>query len=195
MKPADLETLVERARRGDTEAVAALYRLHAPAIFRYIAYRVPTEEDAEDLTAEVFVRMVEGLPSYRSAGVPFEAWLYRIAAARVADFYRRAGRHGQTELFESLPDEAPLPEERLEERHEIAALKRALERLPEEQQTILLLRFVERKSHREVAAILGKSENAIKTLQYRALNRLAGLLGLAHKERHYLRGDDDDPSL
>ena len=120
MKPADLETLIERARTGDTDAVAALYRLHAPAIFRYIAYRVPTEADAEDLTAEVFLRMVEGLPAYRSEGAPFEAWLYRIAAARVADALE--SRHDASSAILLAPIEAsiiPLP-------HQIRALSRAI---------------------------------------------------------------------
>ena len=80
------QALIERAQQGDPEAVAGLYRQHVQAIARYIAYRVPEAQVVEDLTAEVFLRMVEGLPGYRWTGAPFEAWLYRIAAARVADY-------------------------------------------------------------------------------------------------------------
>ena len=86
MSQRNLDPQIERARQGDAGAVSALYRAFSPAIYRYIVYRVPTEADAEDLTGEVFLKMVEALPAYEPTGAPFEAWFYRIAAARVADF-------------------------------------------------------------------------------------------------------------
>ncbi|HLV36139.1 MAG TPA: sigma-70 family RNA polymerase sigma factor [Spirillospora sp.] len=188
---ADLERVIKRARRGDEKAITTLYELHADAIYRYILYRVPTSADAEDLTAEVFLRMVESLPNYNIRGVPFEAWLYRIAAARIADFYRQNKRQPQAELNETLADDVPLPEDQIQQRQEIQTLREALRKFSEEEQTILLLRFVERKSHREVANILGKTTNAVKAAQHRALVHLAALLGSEDKVRHYLRGDDD----
>ncbi|MBN2472288.1 MAG: sigma-70 family RNA polymerase sigma factor [Anaerolineae bacterium] len=191
MSQRNLDALIQQARQGDTRAVSALYREFSPAIFRYIMYRVPAEADAEDLTAEVFLRMVEALPEYQPTGAPFEAWLYRIAAARVADFHRRRSRREVGPLVDELADEAPQPEERLETSAEMDTLRAALARLPEDQQTLLLLRFVENKSHREVAEILGRSESAVKTAQYRALTRLAKLLGEPTKTRHYLRGTHD----
>jgi RNA polymerase sigma-70 factor (ECF subfamily) len=191
MMPTELDPTIRCAQQGDEQAVAQLYQTYAPMIFRYIAYRVPTEVDAEDLTAEVFLKMVEGLPAYRFTGAPFEAWLYRIAAARVVDFRRRQARRPQTELADTLADSEPLPEEQLQQRHEVDTLRAALDKLGDEQQTILLLRFLEGKSHREVAVILGKSEAAVKTAQHRALTRLAALLGSDDKVRHYLRGRDD----
>ena len=87
---------IERAQAGDDEALAALYRQFVQTIYRYIYYRVSSQQDAEDLTAEVFVKMVEALPSYQITGAPFEVWLYRVAQARVFDFYRRKGRRPQT---------------------------------------------------------------------------------------------------
>ncbi len=191
MTPGELDPLIQRARKGDEQAIADLYQMFARMIYRYIAYRVPTEADAEDLTAEVFLKMVEGLPSYRVTGAPFEAWLYRIAAARVVDYRRRQNRRPQTALAESMADTGPLPEEQMQQHSEVAKLREALAGLSDEQQTILLLRFLEGKSHREVAVILGKSETAVKTAQHRALTRLATLLGSAEKARHYLRGHDD----
>jgi len=183
--------LVHRARRGDRDAIATLYQQHVQAIFRYICYRVPDHAAADDLTAEVFLRMVEGLPQYQANGAPFEAWLYRIAAARVADFYRAQHRHPEEALSDSEPDRTVSPESGLQDAEEQDELRAALRQLSAEQQDILLLRFVERKSHTEVAAILGKSVTAIKSAQHRALSRLAELLGSNGKARHYLRGTDE----
>ena len=186
-----LRQLIERAQHGDEDAVATLYETYSEIIYRYVFYRVPTIADAEDLTAEVFLNMVKQLPRYRVTGVPFEAWLYRIAAARVADFYRHSRRRIQVELSETLGDSAPLPEEQLQRQQEIDLLRSALEELGEEHQTILFLRFRERKSHEEVARILGKTVDGVRSAQHRALSRLATLLGSEGKTRHYLRGQDD----
>lgn len=194
LPPAELEKIILRAQRGDQDAVATLYKAHAQAIYRYIAYRVPTEADAEDLTTEVFIKMVEGLAAYRITGAPFEAWLYRIAATRVAEWHRSARRRETVDLPESLHTGDPLPEEMLLEQQEVGRLRAALSELSDEQQQILLLRFVERKSHEEVAEIVGKSITAVKTIQHRALTRLAALLGKDGKSRHYLRGSHDSSS-
>jgi RNA polymerase sigma-70 factor (ECF subfamily) len=187
----DVHNLIQQAKAGDTTAVAALYQLYSGAIHRYMVFRAPTQEDAEDLTAEVFIRMVEGLPGYQITAVPFEAWLYRIASARIADFYRRAKRNPDTELFDIIPDYEPLPEERVIEEQLLETVRSALHRLSEEHQNILILRFVERKSHEEVAAILNKSMTAVKSAQHRALSQLTALLGSDQKIRHYLRGQND----
>ncbi len=179
--------LIQRAQQGDEDAVAMLYRRYVPAITRYIAYRVSDEAVVEDLTAEVFLRMVESLPQYRITGAPFEAWLYRIAATRVADYYRYGDRvPGQ--LGETLSSGDPPLELTILEREEFETLRAALRQLTGEQQMILILRFIERKSHREVAAIVGKSERAVAAAQHRALKKLAELLGTSKSERHYLRG-------
>ena len=185
------DNLVERAQQGDQEAVALLYETYIDMIYRYVVHRVPRKEDAEDLTAEVFLNMVKRLPQYRITGAPFEAWLYRITAAQVAEFYRRAKRRPEVDLPEALSDHSPLPEEQVQRQQEIEAARAALQELNEEQQTIVFLRFRERKSHEEVAQILGKSVDAVRSAQYRALSRLAALLGTEGKARHYLRGEDD----
>jgi RNA polymerase sigma factor (sigma-70 family) len=85
-------TLIQRACQMEQSAISALYRQHVQAIYRYIYYRVGDEPTVEDLTAKVFVRAIEGLPTYEPRGVPFVAWLYRIAQARVADYFRREQR-------------------------------------------------------------------------------------------------------
>jgi RNA polymerase sigma-70 factor (ECF subfamily) len=187
----DIPELVTRAKNGDRSAVALLYQIHSQRIFRYIVTRVPTVADAEDLTAEVFVRMVKGLPNYEISGAPFEAWLYRIATTRVTDFYRDNSRHAHTELDETWSDSAPLPEEQILHNQGLDQLRTALQRLPEDQQLILILRFVERKSHEDVAQILGKSVQAVKSAQHRALIHLTELMGSKQKARHYLRGSHE----
>ncbi|MBN1201857.1 MAG: sigma-70 family RNA polymerase sigma factor [Anaerolineae bacterium] len=187
----DEALLIKRARQGERDAIAALYRRHVQAIYRYVRYRVPEDAAADDLTAEVFLRMVEGLPRFQLNGAPFEAWLYRIASARVADHYRQRSRHPQQALSDTQADRSVSPEGVLQTTEEEAELRTALQQLSAEHQDILLLRFVERKSHAEVAEILGKSVTAIKSAQHRALSRLAELLGSNGKARHYLRGSDE----
>jgi RNA polymerase sigma-70 factor (ECF subfamily) len=186
----DIPATVRRAQAGDSDAVATLYQVFVQPIHRYLSFRAPSDADAEDLTAEVFLKMVEGLPGYKLTEVPFEAWLYRIASARMADFYRRSIRRPSAELDEQLPDEEDLPEERILQKEMLETVRAALRQLSEEHQTILILRFVERKSHQEVADILGRSMTAVKSAQYRALTQLANLLGADQKTRHYLRGKD-----
>jgi len=187
----DIPETVARAQRGDRNAVATLYQLHAQLIFRYIVIRVPTTADAEDITAEVFVSMVKGLATYQSTGAPFEAWLYRIAATKIADFYRKTGRRPQIELSETIYDGAVSLEEQIQQKQTLDQLRSVLQQLPEDYQSILILRFVERKSHEEVALLLDKSVSSVKNLQYRALLRLTELLGTDHKARHYLRGSHE----
>lgn len=184
----NVETLVKRAQKGDSGAVELIYKLYADVIYRYVFYRVSSHRDAEDLTAEVFVKMVEGLPRYRFTGAPFEVWLYRIAGARVVDFRRRQRRRPESSLSDDVADTETRPEDRIVRAQEIQSLREALQQLTDDEQTLLILRFVEHKTHQEVAAILRKSPTAVKAMQHRALLRLASLLGSEDKVRHYLRG-------
>lgn len=189
--PVDIANLIREAQQGDREAVATIYRAYVRRIYRYVACRVPSTNDAEDLTADVFVRMVEALPNYQITGAPFEAWLYRIAASRVSDFYRNKANKQGEELHENLTDDTVPSEEMLIEGQMLDTLRSAMQRLPEEHQTILIMRFVERKSHEEVAMLLGRSVTAVKSIQHRALSRLTEMLGSNHKVRHYLRGSHE----
>lgn len=189
--PTEISQLVRRAQKGDSLAITKLYELHAQTIYRYVIYRVPNE-DAEDITAEVFVKMVEGLPTYSERGVPFEAWLYRIAAARIADYYRIKSRRPQVELDEQLSSDQLTPEDQLETKQELAVLRDALSKLTEDERTLLIMRFVERRGHVDVAEVLGKSVTAVKSMQHRALLKLSDLLGSKAKVRHYLRGRNEE---
>ncbi len=169
--------LIERAKACDEEALGELYRRHANAIFRYVYYRVGDQAVAEDIVGDVFVRALEGLTSYQDTGRPFEAWLYRIAHARVVDHYRRRDRRHVEPLDEGLAaDEETDP-------HRLAALRddsrqawAAVNRLTEDQQHVISLRFIAGYSTAEVAELLGKTEGAVKALQHRALASLRRLL-------------------
>jgi RNA polymerase sigma-70 factor (ECF subfamily) len=188
MSSLNTDQVVRLAQQGDRGAIETLYQQHVQSVYRYIYYRVSSTTDAEDLTAEVFVKMVEGLPTYRMTGAPFEAWLYRIAAARIIDYRRRLRRRPQSELTEGVADSGALPEDEVLQAQEVETLRHALSQFSDEEQTLLILRFVERKSHQEVADVLGKSMAAVKSMQHRTLIRLATLLGSEEKVRHYLRG-------
>jgi RNA polymerase sigma-70 factor (ECF subfamily) len=184
----ELRNLIKRAQKSDPSAVTRLYEMHVDQIYRFIAYRVPTTADAEDLASEVFLNMLSNLGSYQVTGAPFEAWLYQIASRRVADFYRKRSRRPQVEMSDNLEDSKPSPEERVSERMEFQTLRGALGQLPEEHQTVLILRFIEGKSHQEVAEVIDKSLTAVRSIQHRALVELTRLLGSEDKVRHYLRG-------
>jgi len=185
----DERQLIARAGRGDKAAVSTLYEGYAQAIFRYISYRVESDMVAEDLTAEVFLRMVQGLPRYQDSGAPFGAWLYRIAATQVAD-HHRGRRRAAEPLSDDHPSDDTDPLGKTAKQQEQAELRRALAGLPEDYQTLLILRFMQGLPHIEVAAALGKSDAAIRVMQHRALKALAKALGTDTKARSYLRGDE-----
>jgi RNA polymerase sigma-70 factor (ECF subfamily) len=166
------KTLIQRARQGDADAVAELYHRHAPAIFRYLFFRLHDQATAEDITAEVFLEMVKALPRYRERGAPFAAWLFQIAHSRLVDHHRYAARRPTEPLSESITDETPGPEARVALMAETRRLSEALARLTDEQQMVIQLRFIEGYNLEDSAAIMGKSTGAIKALQHRALNSL-----------------------
>ncbi|QPC84565.1 sigma-70 family RNA polymerase sigma factor [Phototrophicus methaneseepsis] len=180
--------IIRQAQRGDRKAISQIYQAYVDQIYRYIAYRVGNTQDAEDITTEVFIKMIEALPTYKITGAPFEAWLYRMASARVIDMRRKSNRHTQEELADHFASSHPLPEQEVLTEEEHSELQAAFFTLSEEDQDVLYLRFVEHYSHKQVADVLGRSVTAVKSAQHRALNRLADLLG-QNKVRHYLRGD------
>lgn len=186
----DEPQLIAAAQRGDKQAVGRLYEAYAQAIFRYINYRVESDMVAEDLTAEVFLRMVQGLPRYQDIGAPFGAWLYRIAATQIADHYRRNRRIVPEPVGENEASDDTDPLGKAAKNEEKMALRRALSALSEDYQTLLILRFMQQLPHNEVAVILNKSEASIRVMQHRALQALARELGAEGKVRSYLRGED-----
>ncbi len=177
MERAEEGRLVKRAQQGSAEAFAGLYRANMQAIFRYIYHRVNDVQLAEDLTGDVFARALKSMRDYRDQGKPFVAWLYRIAHARVVDYYRASERRPT----ESDVDAEPIPittnmDENLLRRQAAKALREAISTLTDEQQQVVILRFIEGHRIEMVAEIMNKKANAIKALQHRALRSLAGRL-------------------
>ena len=165
--------LVERAQGGDRAALEELYLLHFDRIYSYLHMSVGSRHDAEDLTTQTFVKMLESIGRFRWQSVPFSAWLFRIAHNLAMDHFR-ASRRWQPE--EEIPEAAQGEETSAEEQAIVAmgetSLLELIQRLSPEQRQVLTLKFVFRFSNAEAAAILGKTEGAVKSLQHRALASL-----------------------
>ncbi|KAA3663542.1 MAG: RNA polymerase sigma factor [Chloroflexi bacterium] len=180
MPGVDIEekTLVIRASKGDAEAFGQIYMRHLDAIYRYVYFRVQDNKDAEDLTEQIFLKAWESLPGYKDKGYPFSSWLYRIAHNLVIDFHRR------NKFIQPMPpveemnwaNESPSTLEQLIKTEELNSLTQAIAKLPDTQQEVIILRFVEGLSHEQVATIIQKSSGACRTIQYRALATLQEIL-------------------
>ncbi len=168
-KEADERLLIEAAQ-ADPARFADLYELNLERVYAYVVKRVQDRAESEDLTAEVFHQALANLKRFEWRGIPFAAWLFRIAANLISDRWQRSGREvtddsGIIESAHASPAE-------IEEFERRATLFRLVETLPAEQKRVVLLRFVEQKSIKEVASAIGKTEGAVKQLQFRALSTL-----------------------
>jgi len=168
--------LIQRAKEGDPTAFAEIYDRHQPAIYRYVFYQVNDDATAEDLTSEVFVRLVEKIDRFTYRGRPLLAWLYTIARNLVTDHRRRAGRFPHVYLDEHLAASTDAPEKTVEHRLAQHRLVAAIACLTEDQRQVILLKFIEGLDNETVARILAKSVGAIKSLQHRALTALRDIL-------------------
>lgn len=165
---------VRRAQRGEADAVGHLYDAHHQALFRYVWSRIGERALAEDITGEVFMRMISALPRYRLSAAPFRAWLYQIARNLLVDHYRKTGDHVNIPLQEvDLAGSAMVDlTVSVEEQLTLERVHQALARLEATQREVVTLRFLSGLSLQEVAAVLNKSENAVKALQHRGLTAL-----------------------
>ena len=168
-KEADERLLIEAAQK-DPARFAALYEINFERVYAYAVRRVGNRAEAEDLTADVFQHALANLHRFEWRGIPFAAWLFRIAANLISDRWQRSGREvaddsGQIESAQVSPVE-------IEEVERRATLYRLVDTLPEEQRRVVVLRFVEQKSIKEVARQIRKTEGAVKQLQFRALSNL-----------------------
>jgi RNA polymerase sigma-70 factor (ECF subfamily) len=164
--------LVVRAKAGDPAALTAIYERYSAAIYRYIYFRVGEVELAEDIQAEVFLRMLEGIHRYEDRGWPISAWLYRIAHDRTIDIMRRRRSRQQVPL-ETWSGTCEGPDGAVEVRLDHEELKRMLEDLTDEQRQVIHLRFMADMSVQEVARTLGRTEGSVKALQHRGIQSLA----------------------
>lgn len=167
---ADDSDLVVMAR-DDQAAFGELYERYVKKIYGYVYFRTGNHHDAEDLTARVFHRALVHIQTYQERGVPFQAWLYRIAHNLVANWHRDRNRRKVVPLDEfvaaGLRSEAP--EDTAASQEERDSLVEAIRRLPEERQQLLMLKFVDKLSNQEIGEIMDRSEGAIKSLYHRTL--------------------------
>jgi RNA polymerase sigma-70 factor (ECF subfamily) len=169
----DEESLVRRAQEKDSQAFAQLYEAYFDRIYRYVAMRIRNETEAEDLTQQVFMKILQSISSYKSRGVPFSSWLYRIAHNLVIDFFRQQNKKATVDIEGlPLPDMGDDPQYMVEKQFDIEEIKKATKLLTEAQQEVLALRFTGELSITECAQIMGKNEGAIKALQHAAVQAL-----------------------
>lgn len=165
--------LVERAKE-EPAAFGILYERYIDRVYAYIYHRVGNAQDTEDLTARTFYRALDKLHTYEDRGLPFSAWLFRIAHNLVANWHRDRGRRRFLSLDKlwSHSKEGDTPEEQVEREENHAALWDAIDRLPEDRRNLLLYKFGSRLSNLEIGELLQKSESAIKSLYFRTLASL-----------------------
>lgn len=167
--------LVELTKK-DKNAFGEIYERYLDKIYKYIYYRVGNQHDAEDLTSRVFFRALAHVETYEDRGVPFQAWLYRIAHNLVANHHRDKGRRKIIPLDEyitgSIFTSIEGPESATENAQERERLLEAIRRLPEDRQQLLMLKFIEKLSNAEIGDIMGRTEGAVKSLYHRTLATL-----------------------
>ena len=175
--------VVDRARSGDQQALAELYDLYFPRIYRYMVARTGDPTEAEDVTEDVFVKMLGAIGAFEWREVPFAAWLFRIARNQLVSYARKNGAHRQdTPLVDSIPDPAPDPFIRVEDKLSFEQIFGLAHSLPPAQREVLWLRFAVGLSVGDTARTLGKLENNVKVLQHKAIARLQKLVAQSELE-------------
>lgn len=171
----DLGKLVKLAQKGDTQAFGKIYDELVKPIYRYIYYRVDPQI-AEDLTEETFLKVWQNLKRYKKTKYPFSAWVFKIAHNLICDYYRK---HKEVmEINENLadPQETGNPEHKMNTKLEQARLRKVIKRLPHNYQQIIILKYINELNNSEIAKTIGKSEGAVRILQFRALKQLRNIM-------------------
>jgi len=170
------DTELVRMAKEDKAAFGEIYERYLDKIYRYVYYRVGTQQDAEDLTSRVFYRAFTHVDGYEDRGVPFQAWLYRIAHNLVANHHRDRSRRKIIPLDEyvvtKLFADTDGPERAAENTEERERLLRVVRQLPQDRQQLLILKFVDQLSNAEIGDIMDRTEGAIKSLYHRTLTAL-----------------------
>ena len=189
------EIALARAAQGDVDAFGVLYERYVARIYNYIYYRTGNTSDAEDLTARVFYRALRHIGNYRDRGLPFSAWLYRIAHNLLANWHRDNSRSKEIPLDETLvgkPGEQH-PEVELLQTEEMEHLLLIVRSLPPDRQQLLILKFVENLSNAEIGQIMNRTEGAIKSLYHRTLISLRDEYGvILVEELQLVEGSSDE---
>jgi RNA polymerase sigma-70 factor, ECF subfamily len=180
---ADPRPLIEAAQK-DPSRFAEVYELYFDRVYAYVLRHARNREAAEDITAEAFHNALANIGRFEWRGVPFPAWLFRIAANALADHFRRAARTRNNSDIEGF--DPPNPSEfstRAETEEERAMIFGMIRTLPEDQRRVVEMRFAEEKSIREIAHALGRTEGAVKQLQFRALKSLRAQIGAVSRKK------------
>jgi RNA polymerase sigma-70 factor (ECF subfamily) len=176
------DALIRRARALDPGALAEIYERYFDGIYRYVYARVGHQADAEDLTEQVFLKMVDAIGRYRPKGIAFSSWLYRIAHNLLVDRYRRSDRQ-PVELRRNVVDRTPHtdPELVLQNATERRRLQEAVSRLTPEQRQLITMRFIDNLEVRQIAQVMKRRPGAIHSMQHRALASLNRLMQESEK--------------
>jgi RNA polymerase sigma-70 factor (ECF subfamily) len=174
----DEASLIRRAQQRDPVALTQLYEENFDRIYRYIVLKIGDRTEAEDMTQQVFLSVLQSISSYKWKGMPFSAWLYRIAHNQIVDHLRKKSKHADVPLDESLPLPAADgdPKYEIEKKIEIEEVAMATKKLTPAQREVISLRFSSDMSIAEVAGVMGKSEGAVKALQHSAIAALRRVL-------------------
>lgn len=168
--------LVRRAQNYDEDALHQLYETYYPKIYNYAFLQMGDVQASEDLASDVMLKMLESIKKYNFRGLPFGAWVFRIARNRLIDLHRRRKRRGEVDLSETISGTLASPESMAERALERGQLQIALKHLTDEQRQVIVLKFIQGFDNRSVGKIMGRSEGAVKSLQHRALGALRRVL-------------------
>ncbi len=174
--PDHIKQLVADARKGNREAFGALYDELMDRVYRFVRLRVGRREDAEDITEAVFVRAFGSIRRFEDRGLPFESWIFTIARNALTDHYRTHKQTAPLAEAEHMTDPADSPETTTERALQHEDLLSTMEKLPQSYREILLLIFVEERTTKEIAGIMGKPPDQIRVLKQRALDKLRRLV-------------------
>jgi len=174
----DEENLVRRAQQRDEEAFAQLYEEHFDRIYRYVTLKIGDQAEAEDITQQVFLKALQSISSFRWKGIPFSAWLFRIAHNQVIDYFRKKRKRVTEPLDDSLALSDSNPQLLTERNLDIEQLALATKQLTQAQREVISLRFAGELSIAQVAKVMGKSPGAIKALQHSAIVALRKALSV-----------------
>jgi RNA polymerase sigma-70 factor (ECF subfamily) len=168
--------IVRRAQSFDEDALKSLYEAYYPKIYGYAFLQMGDVQAAEDLASDVMLKMIESIKSYQFKGLPFGAWVFRIARNRLIDLHRRRKRRGEVDLSETLAGTLASPLSMAERALERGQLQVAMKHLTDEQRQVIVLKFIEGFDNRSIGRIMGRSEGAIKSLYHRTLVQLREVL-------------------
>lgn len=190
------DTELVQLAKTDQAAFGEIYERYVKKIYNYIYYRTSNQHDAEDLTSRVFHRALSHIQNYVDKGVPFQAWLYRIAHNLVANWHRDRGRRKIIPLDEFVVStlKSDSPDRLAEDSEERELMLTAIRRLPSERQQLLILKFVDQLSNSEIGEVMDRTEGAVKSLYHRTLISLRDDLQMQHMNHKLGEKFDDEES-